>query len=668
MATRLPAFDKSGAEGTVLNDVNTNIENKLKKLRDFQPCMLDVSIREPTAYSSWSHRLSDKMDTLKLIREFGFRDIMLGEFKPWDTVDEQFAKLLTEEEKRGCFAFSPTAALKNGVVDLDNSVPLQKAAALAPNVLFEFDISTATEAQAEVTLERFDRSIDWIIETWKARGIQYDGVNGRIYINIYDTFEAYYRNRDIYVRVIKYLGAHPRVHGVLFEDELGIFFHFQVGELTRFIRSLVPAPKKVLVHLHENSGTMYAAALEAAINGADGLWAGFVPVGGMVNNAASSVFLANLLRIGNPNVQTQFKMQTTIPLVRKLDRINQPRATDPLHPVIGEDVYKSTLRVFEQFPGDQNALPPEAIGTKWGYRVVPAIANNYAMSRRLDELGITYPSQPSTTVPGDQELQYPIFRTMWDLIQQELIVGRKVDFNEEVSLRELLDRARQIHKGRVPGTQTPTVTPLPAGARIEFTRSLAFDGAGDYVEVRKIPNPTRAVTISCWVKSATPNWNSTGCLVSQRDAFILHPEEGGKGLRFYVFSGGGWRSAGVGVAVDITQWHHYAGTFDGDSIRIYIDGNEVARSDFTGTINADTGPLFIGWDDGQGGRYFKGRIADVRLWDRALREADLKANMNVRLAGNEAGLIGYWPLATDASDKTSLGRHGEINGALFAAE
>ncbi|MEA5470621.1 LamG domain-containing protein [Spirulina sp. 06S082] len=666
MTARLPSFDKNGQEGALFNEVNASIEGKLQQLKDFQVSILDVSIREPTAYSSWSHRLSDKMDTLKLIREFGFQDIMLGEFKPWDTVDEQFVKLLSDAEKDGCFAFSPVGAIKNGAIDQGNSVPLQKAAALAPNVLFEFSISTADEAKAEETLERFDLSVEWIRQAWKDRGIEHDDRNGRIYINIYDTFEAFYRNQDVYVRVIKYLGAHPHIDAVLFEDELGTTFHFQVGEVTKLVRSLVPPPKKVLVHLHENSGTMYASALEVALNGANGLWAGFVPVGGMLNNAASSVFLANLLRVGNENVKQQFKMETTIPLVRKLDRINQPSPTDYCHPIIGEGAYLSTLRVFEQRAGEKMALPPEAIGAKRGFRVVPAIANNYALSHRLDELGITYPAQPSTTVPGEKELQYHLFRTMWDLMQESLIAGRKVDFNEEVALREYLDRARQIHSGKTPRDPvTPTPSNTASGAPIEFQPSLTFDGKGDYVEIPNFPNPTEAMTISCWVKSNTPTWNNTGFFASKRNAFVFHPNANAKSIHFYIFSAGGWRYTTVNPDIDITEWHHYAGTFDGHSVRLYIDGEEVARANYEGAIDLDNGSLFIGWDDGVAGRYFEGQMTEIRLWDIARREQNIKGDMNNRLVGDEPGLVGYWPLMGDASDKTGSGKDGEINGATY---
>ncbi len=80
-----------------------------------------------------------------------------------------------------------------------------------------------------------------------------------------------------------------------------------MGEVTRFVRNMVGDQKKILVHLHDNSGTMYASALEVALNGGNGLWAGFAPIGGMLNNAASSVFLANLLRAGNTNVKNHLQ-------------------------------------------------------------------------------------------------------------------------------------------------------------------------------------------------------------------------------------------------------------------------------------------------------------------------------------------------------------------------
>lgn len=451
MTTTLPLLPAAAL--AELHHEQARIASKLDMLRALQPNMLDVSIREPTAYSSWAHRLSDKLDILHRVRRFGFRDVVLAAFKDTHAVDDAFCEQLTEAQKVGGFAFSELGVVDAAgrlVVDDTHSVPLGKVGRLVPNVLFEFGIKGATEADAAVVLDRLDQSIAYLRDTWSRRGIERDERQGRVYVNIYDTLEAFYGNTDVWLRVVTQLGRHPGIDGVLFEDEVGSSFHFQIGAVTRLIRSVVPAPKKLLVHIHEASGTAYAGALEAILAGADGLWAGFTPCGGHSGHAASSVFLASLLRAGNQHVREQFAMHTTVPLARALDARNQPPPTDPLHPVVGADAYRSSLFDFEQPADAPMALPPEAVGAVRGYRVVPAIANEYALARRLDELGITYEvdPEPLPTPPGGRKLERALFDTMWGLMQQSLLDGRKVDNSDEDVLRGLLDRARALVGGK----------------------------------------------------------------------------------------------------------------------------------------------------------------------------------------------------------------------------
>ena len=51
------------------------------------------------------------------------------------------------------------------------------------------------------------------------------------------------------------------------------------------------------------------------------------------------------------------------------------------------------------------------------------------------------------------------------------------------------------------------------------------------------------------------------------------------------------------ASFDITQWHHYAGTYDGTTARFYVDGTQRATLLTTGIAAPDTGPLHIGRDD-----------------------------------------------------------------------
>ncbi|RJR22588.1 MAG: DUF2341 domain-containing protein [Nitrospiraceae bacterium] len=153
----------------------------------------------------------------------------------------------------------------------------------------------------------------------------------------------------------------------------------------------------------------------------------------------------------------------------------------------------------------------------------------------------------------------------------------------------------------------------------QLGRAGSFDGTNDYIRVPHSSsiNPTTALTVELWAKSDAVNWNTHYTLASKRNAYILGPVSGTKEMRFYIYSGGNWRYASYVPTIDIKQWHHYTGTFDGMNIRLYIDGVQVAVTAWTGTINPDTGPLFIGMDDGQN-RYLDGQIDEVAIYRRAL--------------------------------------------------
>ncbi len=169
-----------------------------------------------------------------------------------------------------------------------------------------------------------------------------------------------------------------------------------------------------------------------------------------------------------------------------------------------------------------------------------------------------------------------------------------------------------------------------AGANTEIggaaDRAGRFYGVNEYVSV---PNstgisPTDEITVGIWAKSDTATWNATGTLLSKRDAYIMYPVSGGREIRFYVYTTGNWYMTTYTPA-DITGWHHYVGTYDGNEIKLYIDGSPVGTPTIRpGGINPDTGPLYIGLDDGQG-RYFKGMIDEVTIYGSALSDSEVQS-------------------------------------------
>jgi hypothetical protein len=80
-------------------------------------------------------------------------------------------------------------------------------------------------------------------------------------------------------------------------------------------------------------------------------------------------------------------------------------------------------------------------------------------------------------------------------------------------------------------------------------------------------------------------------------------------------------------AFDLTEWHHYAGTYDADTglAKIYIDGSlEETLALSPGSLEETTDSLWIGRDSTKE-RYFEGAIDEVRVYDYALNAAEILA-------------------------------------------
>lgn len=72
-------------------------------------------------------------------------------------------------------------------------------------------------------------------------------------------------------------------------------------------------------------------------------------------------------------------------------------------------------------------------------------------------------------------------------------------------------------------------------------------------------------------------------------------------------------------------WYHVAGTYDGTTARLYVNGSEVKTLDASLTVRQSGSLLGVG-DDGSGGDAgLTGSIDDVRIYERALSSDDVKA-------------------------------------------
>jgi beta-galactosidase len=81
------------------------------------------------------------------------------------------------------------------------------------------------------------------------------------------------------------------------------------------------------------------------------------------------------------------------------------------------------------------------------------------------------------------------------------------------------------------------------------------------------------------------------------------------------------------------NWHRVSGTYDGATLRLYIDGREVGSMPYVGRIDSSSAEVNIGrdfetsWNDPSNvGRMANGVVDDVRIYDRALTQAELSGD------------------------------------------
>ena len=101
----------------------------------------------------------------------------------------------------------------------------------------------------------------------------------------------------------------------------------------------------------------------------------------------------------------------------------------------------------------------------------------------------------------------------------------------------------------------------------------------------------------------------------------------------------GWVSMGAGdlgtngtAAVATNAWAHLAATYDGTTLRLWVNGVNVSSRAVTGAIASSTMPLRIGGNS-VWGEFFAGRIDEVRVYNRALTAPEIAADRDTPVGG-----------------------------------
>ena len=403
-------------------------------------------------------------------------------------------------------------------------------------------------------------------------------------------------------------------------------------------------------------------------------------VKGMLNQARTALascsekddvwFLGSLATICIENRMFEPAIELSKAAIEMSDNERDSRILDTLHGILAKsyretEQYEEALDIYQQ------------MGSAEGYSSIRNMANNaireITKEAKLYEKLLPEQLKNAVETPNNPELiqelaeSYEAIDRIKEAIEQ---YDKLTKLQPENSLwyRKLGDLYQKVDR--------------EVDAVIEDS-ALSLDGDGSYVEIvdsEIINNISEQVTISAWIKPTDfPNTCTTVLFKGNKRTpnlthrqFVLWLFD--EGLVYFDASPNGqfirW-IASASETIQKNQWYHVAGTIDAknDSIRLYLNGDEVRRSNFKGQTNLTktTLPLRIGCsheEEISEHASFAGLIDEVRVWNIVRTENQIRSDMNKQLTGDEVGLVGYWKFDEEIEGRVSDSSRHKHDGRL----
>jgi hypothetical protein len=319
-----------------------------------------------------------------------------------------------------------------------------------------------------------------------------------------------------------------------------------------------------------------------------------------------------------------------------------------------------------------------------------AVAHNLYFgtdSNRLELLGTTRRPEAAISPLAHQTRYYwridevqssgaTVEGRLWVFTTGGLVAWWKLD---EADGNSVADASGHHHTGTLAGDAKWQ----PAAGKLGG--ALEFDGNGDFVDLGNDPafDCTDEMTVAAWIKvnKFDRRWQT---IIAKGDtSWRLARAVGTNNLEFAIGYPEEMRLVQGALDVNDGEWHHVAGVHDSQRLYLYVDGRLDGTAYGPGPIHANELPVYIGENSQNRGRYWNGLIDDVRLYDTALEQKQIKAlaagetlpasNGKVSLLSSalqeragSATLIGWWRLdeteGSEAADSSGNGIQGILLG------
>ena len=163
--------------------------------------------------------------------------------------------------------------------------------------------------------------------------------------------------------------------------------------------------------------------------------------------------------------------------------------------------------------------------------------------------------------------------------------------------------------------------------RFGFELGASYFSTNSYIDIPdSVAFHLQQLSVSVWVQPEP----FTGYRM------VLSKDDGGRGIQFYMngvgrvclgyfgLGNGSWHNVQFSATFVPGQWIHLAATYDGQSIRLFTDGNPAGSLVYSATNTYGTRSVEIGRNTYSQNEYFMGALDDLRIYQRALSLSEIQ--------------------------------------------
>ncbi|MDD3536421.1 MAG: LamG domain-containing protein [Candidatus Cloacimonetes bacterium] len=153
----------------------------------------------------------------------------------------------------------------------------------------------------------------------------------------------------------------------------------------------------------------------------------------------------------------------------------------------------------------------------------------------------------------------------------------------------------------------------------------------NYIQVPDDPQLriTNNLSISIWVKHSATSGIFEDIVMKGNDSYGFQFNNNTNEVLFHLkHAAGSWKNLNS-LYVPVTgEWFHIAGTYDGSTQRVYINGIQTNTANWSGEIGINMQPLDFGRMVASDNAWYNGDLDDFRIYNRVLSAAEILALYN----------------------------------------